>query len=78
MSNELQYFCLAFPKTKQAQNLEKHEVIKLEFASLDKLLEMIENNKIINGPMIQALLFYNQFVLQSGQKKNNKKGKMNK
>ncbi|MCL4383746.1 NUDIX hydrolase [Candidatus Marsarchaeota archaeon] len=58
VSNEMHYFFLAFPNKKQKQELEKHEVIKLEFISFEQIKQMIKNNKIMSGPAIQALLFY--------------------
>ncbi len=65
VSNEMHYFFLAFPNKKEMQELEKHEVIKLKFLDNKKILQMIKTNKIINGPMIQALLFYNQYYLKA-------------
>ncbi|MCL5106181.1 MAG: NUDIX hydrolase [Candidatus Marsarchaeota archaeon] len=67
VSNEMQYFCLAFPEKKQRQRLERHEVIKVEFITLDKAMKMIKDNRIINGPMIQAVLFYNEFISKKDQ-----------
>ncbi len=68
VSNEMQYFYLAFPEKKHAQRLERHEVIKVEFITLDKAIKMIKDNRIVNGPMIQAVLFYKEFIAKNRDK----------
>ncbi len=68
VSNEMQYFYLAFPEKKHAQRLERHEIIKVKFITLDKAIKMIKDNKIVNGPMIQVLLFYKEFIAKNREK----------
>ncbi len=56
------HFFLAEELSKSKQKLEDDERIKVRTITLEKAVRMIKKNQIPNGPVIQLILFYNEFA----------------
>ena len=61
-STETYYYYLAEGLKKEKQRLEKYEMITTKWLSVEQILEMIEQKKIVDGKTIQGVLYYYNFV----------------
>ncbi|ASI13750.1 ADP-ribose pyrophosphatase [Candidatus Mancarchaeum acidiphilum] len=60
-STEMYYYYLAENFRKEKQHLEKYEIIKTRWTSIEQLLNMIKKNRITDGKTIIGILYYYNF-----------------